>query len=292
MRDVHYTHYGRLCPIETPEGPNIGLISSLCIYAKINDLGFISTPYRKVTDAKVDISNEGIAYFTAEEEEDLVVAQGNAPLNDDGSFIRKTVKTRLGADFPVVTPSEVHLMDVSPSQIASIAAALIPFLEHDDANRALMGSNMMRQAVPLLRCEAPIVGTGIEGQLIRDSRTQIIAEGEGIVEFVDATTIKVKYERTEEEEFVSFDTAVKTYELPKFMKTNQNTTIDLRPIVKKGDKVKAGQILTEGYATEKGELAIGKNLKVAFMPGKGIILKMPLLLTRKWYAKMCLLPFM
>ena len=269
VRDVHYTHYGRLCPIETPEGPNIGLISSLCIYAKINDLGFISTPYRKVTDAKVDISNEGIAYFTAEEEEDLVVAQGNAPLNDDGSFIRKTVKTRLGADFPVVTPSEVHLMDVSPSQIASIAAALIPFLEHDDANRALMGSNMMRQAVPLLRCEAPIVGTGIEGQLIRDSRTQIIAEGEGIVEFVDATTIKVKYERTEEEEFVSFDTAVKTYELPKFMKTNQNTTIDLRPIVKKGDKVKAGQILTEGYATEKGELAIGKNLKVAFMPWKG-----------------------
>ena len=269
VRDVHYTHYGRLCPIETPEGPNIGLISSLCIYAKINDLGFISTPYRKVTDAKVDISNEGIAYFTAEEEEDLVVAQGNAPLNDDGSFIRKTVKTRLGADFPVVTPSDVHLMDVSPSQIASIAAALIPFLEHDDANRALMGSNMMRQAVPLLRCEAPIVGTGIEGQLIRDSRTQIIAEGEGIVEFVDATTIKVKYERTEEEEFVSFDTAVKTYELPKFMKTNQNTTIDLRPIVKKGDKVKAGQILTEGYATEKGELAIGKNLKVAFMPWKG-----------------------
>ncbi|MEZ7867528.1 MAG: DNA-directed RNA polymerase subunit beta [Paludibacteraceae bacterium] len=269
VRDVHYTHYGRLCPIETPEGPNIGLISSLCIYAKINDLGFISTPYRKVTDAKVDISNEGIAYFTAEEEEDLVVAQGNAPLNDDGSFIRKTVKTRLGADFPVVTPSEVHLMDVSPSQIASIAAALIPFLEHDDANRALMGSNMMRQAVPLLRCEAPIVGTGIEGQLIRDSRTQIIAEGEGIIEFVDATTIKVKYERTEEEEFVSFDTAVKTYELPKFMKTNQNTTIDLRPIVKKGDKVKAGQILTEGYATEKGELAIGKNLKVAFMPWKG-----------------------
>lgn len=269
VRDVHYTHYGRLCPIETPEGPNIGLISSLCIYAKINDLGFIATPYRKVTDSKVDISNTGISYFTAEEEEDLVVAQGNAPLNDDGSFIRKTVKTRLGADFPVVAPSDVHLMDVSPSQIASIAAALIPFLEHDDANRALMGSNMMRQAVPLLRCESPIVGTGIEGQLIRDSRTQIIAEGVGVVEFVDATTIKVKYERTEEEEFVSFDTAIKTYSLPKFLKTNQNTTIDLRPIVKKGDKVTTGQILTEGYATEKGELALGKNLKVAFMPWKG-----------------------
>ena len=269
VRDVHYTHYGRLCPIETPEGPNIGLISSLCIFAKINNLGFIATPYRKVTDAKVDITPTGISYFTAEEEEDLVVAQGNAPLNDDGSFIRKTVKTRLGADFPVVEPTAVHLMDVSPSQIASIAAALIPFLEHDDANRALMGSNMMRQAVPLLRCESPIIGTGIEGQLIRDSRTQIISEGEGVIEFVDATTIKIKYVRSEEEEFVSFDTAVKTYTLPKFLKTNQNTTIDLRPIVKKGDKVKKGQILTEGYATEKGELALGKNLKVAFMPWKG-----------------------
>ncbi|NDP20442.1 MAG: DNA-directed RNA polymerase subunit beta [Paludibacter sp.] len=269
VRDVHYTHYGRLCPIETPEGPNIGLISSLCIYAKINELGFIETPYRRVTDSVVDTTESGIEYFTAEEEEDLIIAQGNAPLNDKGEFIRAKVKSRKGADFPVIAPSEVNLMDVSPSQIASIAAALIPFLEHDDANRALMGSNMMRQAVPLLRCEAPIVGTGIEAQLIQDSRTQVTAEGEGIVEFVDATCIKILYERTEEEEFVSFDTAVKEYKLPKFQKTNQNTTIDLRPIVSRGDKVHAGQILTEGYATQNGELAIGKNLKVAFMPWKG-----------------------
>jgi len=269
VRDVHYTHYGRLCPIETPEGPNIGLISSLCIYAKINELGFISTPYRKVENAVVDLSSKGIQYFTAEEEEDLVVGQGNAPLNDDGTFIRSKVKSRLEADFPVVDPSEVNLMDVAPSQIASIAAALIPFLEHDDANRALMGSNMMRQAVPLLRCESPIVGTGIEGQLIHDSRTQIVAEGKGIVEFVDATTIKIRYERTADEEFVSFDSAVKEYALPKFKKTNQNTTIDLRPIVRVGDSVTEGQILTEGYSTQNGELAIGKNLKVAFMPWKG-----------------------
>lgn len=269
VRDVHYTHYGRLCPIETPEGPNIGLISSLCIYAKINELGFIETPYRRVTDSVVDISDTGIEYFTAEEEESLVIAQGNAPLNDKGEFIKSKVKSRLGADFPVISPSEVNLMDVSPSQIASIAAALIPFLEHDDANRALMGSNMMRQAVPLLRCEAPIVGTGIEAQLIQDSRTQITAEGAGVVEFVDATRINIRYERSEEEEFVSFDSAVKEYKLPKFQKTNQNTTIDLRPIVGKGDTVYEGQILTEGYATQNGELAIGKNLKVAFMPWKG-----------------------
>ena len=269
VRDVHYTHYGRLCPIETPEGPNIGLISSLCIYAKINELGFIETPYRKVENAVVDTTDKGIQYFTAEEEEALVVAQGNAPLNDKGSFIRNKVKSRLGADFPVVDPDKVDLMDVSPSQIASIAAALIPFLEHDDANRALMGSNMMRQAVPLLRCEVPIVGTGIEGQLIRDSRTQITAEGKGVVEYVDADCIKIRYERTEEEEFVSFDTAVKEYKLPKFQKTNQNTTIDLRSLVRKGDVVEPGMILTEGYSTQNGELAIGKNLKVAFMPWKG-----------------------
>jgi len=269
VRDVHYTHYGRLCPIETPEGPNIGLISSLCIYAKINELGFIETPYRKVADSVVDTTEKGIEYFTAEEEESLVIAQGNAPLNENGEFIRSKVKSRLGADFPVVAPSEVNLMDVSPSQIASIAAALIPFLEHDDANRALMGSNMMRQAVPLLRCEAPIVGTGIEAQLIRDSRTQVAAEGEGIVEFVDANCINIRYDRSEEEEFVSFDSAVKEYKLPKFQKTNQNTTIDLRPIVRKGERVTAGQIMTEGYATQNGELAIGKNLKVAFMPWKG-----------------------
>jgi len=269
VRDVHYTHYGRLCPIETPEGPNIGLISSLCIYAKINELGFIETPYRKVTNSIVDTTEAGIEYFTAEEEENLIIGQGNAPLNEKGEFLRSKVKSRLGADFPVVGPEEVNLMDVSPSQIASIAAALIPFLEHDDANRALMGSNMMRQAVPLLRCEAPIVGTGIEAQLIRDSRTQIAAEGEGVIEFVDATCIKIRYDRTEEEEFVSFESAVKEYKLPKFQKTNQNTTIDLRPIVSRGDKVYTGQILTEGYSTQNGELAIGKNLKVAFMPWKG-----------------------
>jgi len=266
---VHYTHYGRLCPIETPEGPNIGLISSLCVYAKINDLGFIETPYRKVENGKVDLSPEGVVYLTAEAEENLVVAQGNAPLNDDGTFVRNRVKSRLEADFPVVSPDQVNLMDVSPTQIASIAASLIPFLEHDDANRALMGSNMMRQAVPLLRPEAPIVGTGIEGQLIRDSRTQITAEGDGVIEFVDATTIRIRYDRTEDEEFVSFEDSVKEYIIPKFRKTNQSTTIDLRPICHKGDRVKAGDILTEGYSTENGELALGRNLKVAFMPWKG-----------------------
>ncbi|NDV79987.1 DNA-directed RNA polymerase subunit beta [Dysgonomonas sp. 511] len=269
VRDVHYTHYGRLCPIETPEGPNIGLISSLCVYAKINDLGFIETPYRKVADKKVDLSDNGIVYLAAEEEEDRLIAQGNAPLNDDGSFILKRVKARQDADYPVIAPEEVELMDVSPTQIASIAASLIPFLEHDDANRALMGSNMMRQAVPLLRTEAPIVGTGIEGQLIRDSRTQIVAEGAGEVVFVDADTVKIKYDRTDDEDFVAFDDAIKTYKIPKFRKTNQNTTIDLRPICRKGDRVELNEILTEGYSTENGELAIGKNLKVAFMPWKG-----------------------
>ena len=269
VRDVHYTHYGRLCPIETPEGPNIGLISSLCVYAKINDLGFIETPYRKVENGKVDLSDNGIVYLTAEVEEGHIIAQGNAPLDDDGKFVRSRVKARLNADFPVVAPEEVSLMDVSPTQLASIAASLIPFLEHDDANRALMGSNMMRQAVPLLRTEAPIVGTGLEGQLIRDSRTQITAEGAGVIEFVDATTIRIRYDRTEDEEFVSFEDAVKEYTIPKFRKTNQSTTVDLRPICHKGDRVVAGQILTEGYSTENGELALGKNLKVAFMPWKG-----------------------
>ncbi|MDE5720649.1 MAG: DNA-directed RNA polymerase subunit beta [Paramuribaculum sp.] len=269
VRDVHYTHYGRLCPIETPEGPNIGLISSLCIYAKINDLGFIETPYRKVENSKVELNNDEIVYLTAEVEEGKVIAQGNAPLNDDGTFVRDRVKARLDADFPIVPPTEVELMDVSPTQIASIAAALIPFLEHDDANRALMGSNMMRQAVPLLRSESPIVGTGLEGQLIRDSRTQIMAEGEGVIEFVDATVIRIRYDRTEEEEFVAFESAVKEYHIPKFRKTNQNTTIDLRPICEKGQRVSKGMILTEGYSTENGELALGRNLKVAFMPWKG-----------------------
>ena len=269
VRDVHYTHYGRLCPIETPEGPNIGLISSLCVYAKINDLGFIETPYRKVENARVNLNNDEVVYLTAEIEEGKTIAQGNAPLNSDGTFIRNNVKARRDADFPVVSPDQIELMDVSPTQIASIAASLIPFLEHDDANRALMGSNMMRQAVPLMRSEAPIVGTGIEGQLIRDSRTQITAEGPGVIEFVDATVIRIRYDRTEEEEFVAFEDAVKEYHIPKFRKTNQSTTIDLRPICNKGQRVKAGDILTEGYATENGELALGRNLKVAFMPWKG-----------------------
>ncbi|MDE6802165.1 MAG: DNA-directed RNA polymerase subunit beta, partial [Muribaculaceae bacterium] len=269
VRDVHYTHYGRLCPIETPEGPNIGLISSLCVYAKINDLGFIETPYRKVEDSKVNLNNDEVVYLTAEVEEGKVIAQGNAPLNDDGTFVNDRVKARLDADFPVVAPQEVQLMDVSPTQIASIAASLIPFLEHDDANRALMGSNMMRQAVPLMRSEAPIVGTGIEGQLIRDSRTQVTAEGAGTIEFVDASEIRIRYDRTEEEEFVSFEDALKVYHLPKFRRTNQDTTIDLRPICKKGQRVERGDILTEGYSTENGELALGRNLKVAFMPWKG-----------------------
>ena len=269
VRDVHYTHYGRLCPIETPEGPNIGLISSLCIYAKINELGFIVTPYRKVADGVVDINNDNVVYLTAEEEEAKIIAQGNAPLDENGKFIRTKVKSRQDADYPVVEPGSVDYMDVAPQQIASIAASLIPFLEHDDANRALMGSNMMRQAVPLLTTEAPIVGTGIEKQLAEDSRTQIVAEGDGVIEFVDATTIRINYDRTEEEEFVSFDPSWKEYVIPKFRRTNQNMTIDLRPICEKGQRVKAGDILTEGYSTQAGELALGKNLLVAYMPWKG-----------------------
>ena len=269
VRDVHYTHYGRLCPIESPEGPNIGLISSLCVYAKINDLGFISTPYRKVNNGVVDLTDEGISYFTAEEEENLIIGQGNAPLRDDGTFIRKVVKCRQDDDYPVVPPTEVDLMDVAPQQIASIAASLIPFLEHDDAHRALMGSNMMRQAVPLIRTEAPIVGTGIEKQVCEDSRTMIVAEGAGVIDYVDATTIRILYDRTEEEEFVSFEPALKEYRIPKFRRTNQNMTIDLRPICEKGQRVEAGDILTEGYSTANGELALGKNLLVAYMPWKG-----------------------
>ena len=269
VRDVHFTHYGRLCPIESPEGPNIGLISSLCVYAKINDLGFIETPYRKVENGVVDLSPEGIRYYSAEEEEKLVIGQGNAPLREDGTFIRKVVKCRCDDDYPVVPPTQVNLMDVAPQQIASIAASLIPFLEHDDAHRALMGSNMMRQAVPLLRTEAPIVGTGIEKQLCEDSRTMITAEGDGVVDYVDATTIRILYDRTEEEDFVSFEPAMKEYRIPKFRRTNQNMTIDLRPICEKGQRVKAGDILTEGYSTEAGELALGKNLLVAYMPWKG-----------------------
>ena len=239
------------------------------MYAKINDLGFIETPYRKVENGRVNLKNDEVVYMTAEIEEGKIIAQGNAPVNEDGTFTNDKIKARLDADFPVVSPQEVELMDVSPTQIASIAASLIPFLEHDDANRALMGSNMMRQAVPLMRSESPIVGTGIEGQLVRDSRTQIAAEGPGVVEFVDATTIRIRYERTPDEEFVSFDDAVKEYHLPKFRKTNQSTTIDLRPICTKGQRVEKGDILTEGYSSENGELALGRNLKVAFMPWKG-----------------------
>ena len=269
VRDVHYTHYGRLCPIESPEGPNIGLISSLCMYAQINDLGFIETPYRTVENGKVDLDNEHVKYLSAEEESGVIIGQGNAPLNDDGTFIREVVKCREDADFPVVPPSEVKLMDVSPQQIASVSAGLIPFLEHDDGHRALMGCNMMRQAVPLLHNDAPIVGTGIEKQLCEDSRTMITAEGEGVIEYVDATTIRILYDRTEDDEFVSFEPATKEYRIPKFRRTNQNMTIDLRPICKKGQRVKAGDILTEGYATENGELALGRNLLVAYMPWKG-----------------------
>jgi len=269
VRDVHYTHYGRLCPIESPEGPNIGLISSLCVYAKINELGFIQTPYRKVENGVANLNNDEIVYLTAEDEANYIIGQGNAPLNDDGTFIRDVVKCRQDADFPVVPPSEVNLMDVSPQQIASIAASLIPFLEHDDAHRALMGSNMMRQAVPLLHNEAPIVGTGIERQVCEDSRTMITAEGDGVIEYVDATTIRILYDRTDDEEFVSFEPALKEYRIPKFRRTNQNMTIDLRPICNKGQRVKKGDILTEGYATEDGELALGRNLLVAYMPWKG-----------------------
>lgn len=269
VRDVHYTHYGRLCPIETPEGPNIGLISSLCVYARINELGFIETPYRKVEEGKVDLTPKGIVYMSAEEEEEKMVAQANVHINDDGIMTDERIKCRFEADYPVVGKEDVHLVDVSPNQIASIAASLIPFLEHDDANRALMGSNMMRQAVPLIKPEAPIVGTGLEGPVVLDSRTQITARGKGEVVYVDAREIHIKYEMTENERFVSFEPEITVYKLPLFRKTNQNTSITLKPIVKKGDKVTEGKILTEGYATQNGELALGRNLKVAFMPWKG-----------------------
>ncbi|MFA5444250.1 MAG: DNA-directed RNA polymerase subunit beta [Bacteroidales bacterium] len=269
VRDVHYTHYGRLCPIETPEGPNIGLISSLCVYARINDLGFIETPYRKVDNGCVDLSAKGFLYMSAEEEEERMVAQANVNLDDDGNILDERIKCRYEADYPVVTKEEVHLMDVAPNQIASIAASLIPFLEHDDANRALMGSNMMRQAVPLISPEAPIVGTGLEGSVIRDSRTQISAEGKGEVVYMDANEIHIRYERTDDEKFVSFSPEVTVYKLPINRKTNQNTSVNLKPIVRKGQKVTTGQILTEGYGTQNGELALGRNLKVAFMPWKG-----------------------
>jgi DNA-directed RNA polymerase subunit beta len=269
VRDVHYTHYGRLCPIETPEGPNIGLISSLCVFARISDLGFIETPYRKTEAGKVELANKGVIYLSAEEEEDKLIAQANAPLNPDGTFVNPKVKARYEADYPLAEKGDVVLMDVAPNQIASIAASLIPFLEHDDANRALMGSNMMRQAVPLIYPEAPVVGTGIEANVVRDSRLQVRAEENGVVEFVDANEIVVRYEHSEEERFVRFDDDVKRYKLPKFRKTNQNTCVSLNPIVRKGQRLKKGDILTQGYATQQGELALGRNLMVAFMPWKG-----------------------
>lgn len=268
VRDVHYTHYGRLCTIETPEGPNIGLISSLCVYAKINKLGFIETPYKVVRNGQVAL-DEPPVYLSAEEEEDKIIAQANTPLNPDGTFVRDKIKVRYLADYPIIDKEKVDLIDIAPNQIASIAASLIPFLEHDDANRALMGSNMMRQAVPLLNPEVPIVGTGIEGNVARDSRVLINAEGEGTVEYVDANEIHIRYNRTDEERLVSFEDDVKVYNLTKFKRTNQNTCINLRPIVRRGDKVTRGQVLCEGYATKDGELAIGRNLMVAFMPWKG-----------------------
>ncbi len=270
VRDVHYTHYGRLCPIETPEGPNIGLISSLCVYAKISEMGFITTPYRKVEGGKVNLNDEDIVYMSAEEEEGLLIGQASAPVNDKGEFLEpERIKARAEADFPTVNAEQLNLVDVAANQIASIAASLIPFLEHDDANRALMGSNMMRQAVPLINPEAPIVGTGLEKAMISDSRIQIVAEGEGEVVFADAQQIQVKYERTDDERLVSFDPEITTYMLPRYRKTNQNMSITLRPTVTIGQKVSKGDIMTEGYSTDHGELALGRNLKVAFMPWKG-----------------------
>ena len=267
VRDVHYTHYGRLCPIETPEGPNIGLISSLGVYAKVNNLGFIETPYRKVNDGKIDLDNT--IYLSAEEEENQLIAQANIPYDKGGKITSEKVIARDQADFPVVTPDEINYTDVAPNQIASISASLIPFLEHDDANRALMGSNMMRQAVPLLRPESPIVGTGLERQVASDSRVLINAEGDGVVEYLDANKVTIKYDMTEDQKLVTFDGDTKTYDLIKFRKTNQGTCINLKPIVKKGDRVVKGQVLSEGYATQNGELALGRNMKVAFMPWKG-----------------------
>ncbi|MBT3588114.1 MAG: DNA-directed RNA polymerase subunit beta, partial [Flavobacteriaceae bacterium] len=268
VRDVHFTHYGRLCPIETPEGPNIGLISSLSVYAKVNYLGFLETPYRKVENGVIDLKSEPI-YLSAEEEEDKLIAQAHIDIAEDGTINTEKVIARMEGDFPVVESKDIHFTDVAPNQISSISASLIPFLEHDDANRALMGSNMMRQAVPLMRAESPIVGTGLERQVASDSRVLINAEGAGVIEYVDANEITIKYDRTEDEQLVSFDGDSKTYKLIKFRKTNQSTSINLKPIVKKGDRVEKGQVLCQGYATEAGELALGRNMKVAFMPWKG-----------------------
>ncbi len=268
VRDVHYSHYGRLCTIETPEGPNIGLISTLCVHAKVNKMGFLETPYHPVKNGKVDLKG-GITYLSAEGEDDKRIAQANAPLDEKGAFLSDRIKCREHGDFPVLPPEEIDFIDIAPNQIVGVSASLIPFLENDDANRALMGSNMQRQAVPLLKPKSPIVGTGLEGKVARDSRMLINAEGEGVVEYVDATKITIRYDRTEEEKLISFEDNLKTYNLIKFRRTNQGTCINLKPIVRKGDRVTKGQILCDGYATEKGELALGQNMKVAFMPWKG-----------------------
>jgi len=288
VRDVHYTHYGRLCTIETPEGPNIGLISSLCVHAKINSMGFIETPYRQVNEGIVDVINPP-TYLSAEEEDEKIIAQANAPIDKDGNFTADIVKARDEGDFPLVEPKKLDYMDVAPNQIVSLAASLIPFLEHDDANRALMGSNMQRQAVPLLNPEAPIVGTGLEADLTRDSRTQIVSEGNGIVEYVDANQIRIKYTLTEEQKKTQFEGETKTYEITKFRRTNQNSVVNLRPIVEKGEEVVPRQVLTEGYATQGGELALGRNLKVAFMPWNGYNFEDAIVLSEKivredWYT--------
>jgi DNA-directed RNA polymerase subunit beta len=269
VRDVHYTHYGRLCTIETPEGPNIGLISSLCVHAKVNSMGFLETPYRKVDNGKVSMKAEDIVFLTAEEEDNHNIAQANASLDDKGRFLSEKVKARFEGDFPVLEPSKITYIDVAPNQIVSVAASLIPFLEHDDANRALMGSNMQRQAVPLLKPEAPIVGTGLESKAAIDSRALLIAEADGVVEYVDAKNITIKYDLTSDELLVNFSDEYRTYDLIKFRRTNQDTTINLTPLVLKGEKVKKGQVLVEGYSTNQGELALGKNLKVAYMPWQG-----------------------
>src|SRR5687768_6650848 len=268
VRDVHYTHYGRLCTIETPEGPNIGLISSLCVHAKVNKMGFIETPYRKIENGRVKVK-EPVIFLTAEEEDTNYIAQANVQIKPSGEFIEEKIKSRFEGDFPVVEPKDLKYMDIAPNQIVSVAASLIPFLEHDDANRALMGSNMQRQAVPLMRPEAPIVGTGLEGQVALDSRALILAEGAGVVEFVDAKKITIKYDVNEEQQLVSFDDEYKTYSLIKFRRTNQDTCINLTPLVMKGQKIVKGQPLCQGYATEDGELALGRNLLVAYMPWQG-----------------------
>jgi DNA-directed RNA polymerase subunit beta len=295
VRDVHYTHYGRLCTIETPEGPNIGLISSLCVYAKINSMGFIETPYRRVNEGVVQMDDK-VIYLSAEDEDEKVIAQANAIINDEGNFENKYVKARFEGDFPLVEPEKLDYMDIAPNQIVSIAASLIPFLEHDDANRALMGSNMQRQAVPLLLPESPIVGTGLEEKVARDSRTLILAEGDGIVEYVDSSEIRVKYNFNESEDLINFQGNTKTYNLIKFRRTNQNTAINLRPIVSKGDKIVKDQILCEGYATQMGELALGRNLKVAFMPWQGYNFEDAIVISEKvvkddWFTSIHILEF-